>query len=335
MQLLKYFIERIYKVKSMLNNYVQDDINIFQKFIILVDLALSIVIYGSGITDYFQYQFYKRSHFDRKNFIVHRKRMWLVRNLNDKNDRKTFDCKAVFNKLFNDYLGRQWLDPSESSFEDFCDFAEKNDQFLVKPLEGSHGMGIRIEFVEQGSDLEALYKTLQSEQMLVEELIAQNSELAEFNPSSVNTLRVVTLLNGSGKVNIMTANLRMGNGEDRFADNFHHNGIAALLDVDTGLIVTPGVDKKLQKYIFHPASGKQIIGFRVPYWAEIIEMVNTAAQIVPTVRYIGWDVAIGKDGKVLLIEGNAAADPDISQMPDQIGKWPLYHKVIKGTKAYS
>jgi len=319
----------------MLNDYVQDDINIFQRFIILLDLALSIVIYGSGITDYFQYQFYKRRHMDRKNFIVHRKRMWLVHNLNNKHDRKIFDCKTVFNKLFNDYLGRQWLDPSESSFEDFCDFTDKHNQFLIKPVQGSHGMGIRIESVDQGSDLEALFEALQSEKMLIEELIAQNSELAEFNPSSVNTLRVVTLLNGNGKVNIMTANLRMGNGEGRFADNFHHNGIAALVDVDTGLIVTPGVDKKLQKYFFHPASGKQIIGFRVPCWAEVIKKVTNAAQIVPTVRYIGWDVAIGEDGKVLLIEGNAAADPDISQMPDQVGKWPLYQKVIKGIKSYS
>ncbi len=326
-----YIVERIKKIKRMMNDFIDQDLNIFQKIFVLVDLAFSIVIYGGGINDYFQYQFYKRRHIDRKNFIVHRKRMRIVRTCNDKNDRIIFDHKPKFNQLFDKYLGRDWLESESCSFDDFSEFAKKHKKFIIKPTDGSHGKGIRIESISEFSDLESLFKNLKKEKAIIEEIIQQHEELEEFNPTSVNTLRVVTLLCADGKARVMTANLRMGNGE-RFADNFHHNGIAALLDVDNGIVVTSGIDRNFKKYIIHPESGKQIIGFRIPYWDKVVETVKEAAQVVPTVRYVGWDVAIGKNGEIHLVEGNAAADPDVSQMPDQIGKWPLYKEHITAIK---
>ena len=35
-----------------------------------------------------------------------------------------------------------------------------------------------------------------------------------------------------------------------------------------------------------------------------------------------------RNGRICIIEGNCTADPDITQMPDQIGKWPKYREVI-------
>ena len=322
-----YFMARLKKINEMLKDYVDHDLNILQKLFVLIDLAFSIVIYGVGITDYFQYQFYKRRHLDRKDFIVYRKRMWLVRNFNDQEGRLIFDNKARFNRIFNDYLHRRWLNLSSCTFEEFKDFTAEEGKFMVKPLQGSHGIGIRIEDINDYFDLEALFLDLKADQCILEGLIEQDEDLAEFNPSSVNTLRVVSLLGNKGKVNLMTANLRVGHG-NKYADNFHHEGIAALIDLDTGLVVTTGIDKNLKRYIFHPVSGKQIVGFKVPFWGKVKETVRQAAQVVPTVRYVGWDIAIGKQGEIILVEGNAAADPDLSQMPDQIGKWPLFKEAI-------
>jgi len=305
----------------MLSHYVGEDLRLPNKMLICGDLCFSIVAFGCGITDYFQYQFFNKSINERKTFIVHRKRMWLVRTFNNSEKRYIFDHKPSFNKAFNDYLDRLWLDISEASFE------KETKKFLVKPTAGSHGIGVKVLEPDHDS-LESLYAELRAEDVLLEEIIEQHRELGEFNSSSVNTLRVVTLLGSDGKVNIMTANLRLGNGEDRFADNFHHNGIAALIDVKSGKVISKGVDKCLNYYIIHPLSGKEITGFVVPEWEEVIALVSKVALVVPAVGYVGWDLAIGKDGQVILVEGNAAADPDISQMPDQIGKWPLFEKVI-------
>ena len=46
------------------------------------------------------------------------------------------------------------------------------------------------------------------------------------------------------------------------------------------------------------------------------------------VRYVGWDVVYTENEDFIIIEGNSASDPDITQIPDLIGKWPLYKKFI-------
>ncbi len=328
MALIKYFFSRLAKVNYMLSEYVEEDLGPLRKLVIVADLAFSIVVYGAGITDYFQYRFYRRPHRKRREFMVYRQRMWLVRKLNHREKREIFDQKPLFNQTFSAYLRRQWLDMNSASYPEFCRFAKDNERFLVKPVRGSHGLGIRVEEVPVSSDLEDLYKKLQAEEVLLEELIVQHQELAAFNPSSVNTVRVVTLIDEEGQVQFMTANLRLGRG-DFYADNFHHDGIAALLDTGSGQVISPAVDKKLKSYSLHPLSGKQISGFTVPCWAEVLALVRQAALVVPAVRYVGWDVAVGADSRPRLIEGNAAADPDLSQMPDQVGKWPLYRRVLK------
>lgn len=327
MSKINYVNERIKKIKRMMNDFTDQELNIFQKTKIIFDLGLSIIIYGSGINDYFQYQFYKRKHIDRKTFIVHRKRMKIVNTFNDQEDRKILDSKPAFNKKYSSFINRDWLEISTASLEEFSNFAEKHQRFIVKPADGSHGKGIRIEDISKCNSLEAKFNELKEESPIIEELIVQHNELAEFNPTSVNTLRVVTLLSANGNPKVMTANLRVGNG-NKFADNFHHDGIAALIDIDSGIVVTSGIDINFNRYFVHPHSGKQIIGFKIPYWEKVVQTTLKAAKVTPTVGYIGWDVSIDKNGEIIIIEGNAAADPDISQMPDQIGKWPLYKKEL-------
>ena len=173
-RVINYVVERLKKIKRMMNDFIDEDLNIFQKFLVLIDLAFSIVIYGGGINDYFQYQFYKRRHIDRKNFIVYRKRMRIVRTCNDKNDRIIFDHKPKFNQLFEKYLGRDWLDAEKCSFEEFSEFAQKHKEFIIKPVDGSHGKGIRIENIDECSDLESLYKEIKEEKAIIEEIIKQH-----------------------------------------------------------------------------------------------------------------------------------------------------------------
>src|SRR5699024_9795604 len=218
-----YVRERLRKVKRMMDDHTEPNLNILQKVKIITDLGISILIYGSGINDYFQYQFYKRKHVDRKKFVVYRKRMRIVNTFNDPEDRKVLDIKPLFNKKYNAFIQRDWLDISNSTYNEFKDFTNRNNKFIVKPIDGSHGKGIRIIDISKIIDLVSLYNELLREEPIIEEIIVQHDELAEFNPTSVNTLRVVTLVCPDGEVRVMTANLRVGNGL-RYADNFHHNG---------------------------------------------------------------------------------------------------------------
>ena len=93
-----------------------------------------------------------------------------------------------------------------------------------------------------------------------------------------------------------------------------------------------GSIKNRRRYIVHPDSKKQIIGFCIPFWKQIKETVREAALIIPTVRYVGWDIALGENGEVMIVEGNCMADPDVTQMPDGKGKWPMYVPILKAVE---
>lgn len=324
---VRYFLSRIKKLWNGIDIYIDPNFSWLKKMFITFDFFISVLIYGAGVNDYFQYKFYKRRHSARKEFIVYKKRMKIVKTFNNKSDRAIFDSKEKFNQVFEKFIVRDWLYVPDSNFNSFEKFIERVPKFIAKPTKGSHGKGVKIINTTEVHNKKELFEELVRDDAIIEELIIQNDELSKFNPTSVNSIRVVTLLCPDNKVRIMTANLRMGNGK-KSADNFHHDGIAALLDVKTGTVITNGVDRNLKEYIYHPYTGKQIVGFKIPYWEAVVKTVSEAAKIVPTVGYVGWDIAIGKKGNIYIIEGNAAADPDISQIPDQIGKWPLYKKFV-------
>lgn len=98
----------------------------------------------------------------------------------------------------------------------------------------------------------------------------------------------------------MAAVLRIGR-KGKTADNFRQHGIAATIDVGKGIVNAPGIDREFKRYIVHPDSGEQIIGFKVPSWDKIVDLVTKAAKVIPEVRYVGWDVAVDIDGNVQLI----------------------------------
>jgi len=141
------------------------------------------------------------------------------------------------------------------------------------------------------------------EGLLLQRYIAQHPEIARFAPSSVNTLRVLTVLTESGRVEFPAAIMKMSR-EGTLVDNVGAGGIAAHMDLDTGMLgrgfVWPGKDT----YDHHPESGARITGFSVPFWQETLALAALAHQHLTSARSLGWDVAITADGP-LLVEMNS------------------------------
>lgn len=321
-----YIKNRLKKYNLLMSKFISDNLNIFQKLYICFDFVLCIFIYGSGINDYFQYNFYKRKYNDRKNFIVGRKWHRIIKTCNHQIKQEVFDNKVIFNQKFNKFLGRDYLDIDNCTEEQFINFIQKHPKFIVKIKCGSGGNGIRVIDIKDYNATK-LYQQLKIEHVLVEQLIQQHEAFSSFNPTSVNTLRLVTILTKDG-VNLMNVVFRMGNGEVS-TDNFHHYGLACLVDEKNGVVISRAVDKNNMTYYFHPYTNKQIIGFKIPCWEKIVETVKEAAVICPDVKYVGWDVVLDNDDNIVIIEGNCASDPDITQIPDQIGKWPKYKEILK------
>ena len=72
----------------------------------------------------------------------------------------------------------------------------------------------------------------------------------------------------------------------------------------------------------HPVTGVKIIGFKIPFWQESLQMAKDAALHNKKNRSIGWDIAVTNDGPVL-IEGNSNWDKVIWQRSVKKGLKPL------------
>ena len=297
---LKYVMLHLKKYRFLRSTFISPNLGVLQKLQIYVDFLGCVIRYGAGINDYFQYNFYKRPTSERKNFIVGRKWIHIIKACNGQIRQELFDDKSRFNEIYFDYLGRDWIDIERCSYTQFTSFTDRHKKFIYKMKNGSGGNGIGLFEVNPSTNLKESYIFFKNKHVILEEILIQHKEIAKFNPSSVNTIRFVTIVR-ENRVFLMNAVFRMGNGVG-CTDNFHHFGLAALIDIKTGTVYTPAVDKNNRKYKVHPLSGEQITGYVIPFWKEIVKKVQDAALVTPAVSYVGWDVAIKYDGTICIIE---------------------------------
>lgn len=291
---------------------------------------------GFSCTDYFVFEFYNKESAVRETFMGNdlvkgfRQRVYVACS-NDSKYRHCFRLKSKFNQTFAKYVNRDWVDATTCTFEEFAAFLEKHEKFFVKPVGGTGGVGARV--IRRDSDTpEKLFEICKTEELIVEELVKQHKDLAEFNASTLNTIRVNTLLCADGTPRITLTFARFGrSGSD--ADNFHAGGVGGIVDIDTGVMITDAINQHQLTVTQHPDSHKQFIGFQYPHWEDIKAAVCDAARSMPWVRHIGWDVAVTEKGTVELIEGNCRPNFDGLQSPDQIGRIFRYKKYIEEIEA--
>lgn len=321
-----YIVNHINKYKLLKDMFIGKTSKL-ESVKIFFDFLISVIVLGAGINDYFQYNFYKKNYSERNKFIVGRKWKKILLKCNKSTKIDIFDDKLKFNNKFNEFLKRDWLDVDKSNYDKVSEFILNHDSFFLKQNIGSGGNGISKHISKEIRDLKEFYNGIKGKSFILEEAIVQDKSLAEFNPSSVNTIRVVTIRD-KDVVHIMDAILRMGNGE-KSTDNFHQHGLAMKMDIDSGEVVSLAIDKSNNKYEYHPVTNKKLLGYKVPYWDKVKDTVIKASKVSKEVRYVGWDIAILESGEVSIIEGNCSSDPDITQMPKQVGRWEDYKKVIE------
>ena len=69
-----------------------------------------------------------------------------------------------------------------------------------------------------------------------------------------------------------------------------------------------------ERFHIHPVSGERITGCIIPYYDQAIALAKQAAMRIPSVRSIGWDVAITETGPHIL-EGNDNWCMTLFQLP--------------------
>lgn len=299
------------------------------KISIFFDIINCGIKYQAGYVDYNLYEMYKMNKDERKTVVTRGINNEIIKKYNDMTYAYKFEDKALFNNLFNKYLNREWIYIKESSIEDFKKYLKGKKEIIVKPLSLSCGKGVEKIVVKDHNPEELYNHLMKTDQTLVEDVAIQNKVLSDLYPHSVNTLRIVTL----NKV-VVAALLRIGN-KGNVVDNFNHDGMVTTVDIKTGEIKYPAIDKVGNVYEVHPETNVKIVGIKIPMWNEVKKLCIEACDIVPELGYVGWDVCLGEE-KPFLIEGNDFPGHDLYQLPvhrkDNYGLLPEFEKAMKEGK---
>jgi glutathione synthase/RimK-type ligase-like ATP-grasp enzyme len=334
MKRMLYLVKRILKMDYMgLFNTVKavhkkTGINSIRLFFDIIKCGIK---YGAGYKDYQLCQWYNLNDAQRATYVTRGINNRIVSLLNDKEYYHILDNKIEFNNTFSQFLNRKWIDMTTANFEEFCHFLNGLDVIISKPTAEACGKGVEKLTVADFPSAQVLFAHLKDiNSGLCEEFVVQHKDISALYPLSVNTYRIVTVLT-QGQPHIVYAFIRIGNG-GRFVDNINAGGMAAPINIETGVIEYPAFDKDSIYYEIHPFTGCPIKGWQLPCWQEAVELVLAAAKVIPQVGYVGWDVAVTENGP-LLIEGNPFPGHDILQMPphvpDKIGMLPNFKKYIK------
>ncbi|MBQ7485002.1 MAG: hypothetical protein IJT78_00045 [Oscillospiraceae bacterium] len=294
------------------------------------DMGWCALRYGAGYYDYVMFGFYQMNGKQRDTYLTRMRNKKVQDLMNPPDATDEFDDKLVFNRLFASYLRRRTLDGSTATREEFAAFMDGQDAIFAKINHGDCGRGVEKLCRKDFAGVDAMYDYIKAHDLVVlEHVLPQHEEMARLHPQSVNCMRIVTD-RVDDQVHIAYISVKMGRGEG-VCDNSGQGGVLCRVDPDSGRIVSDASDDYFNVYDRHPDTGIVFKGYQLPMVPEAIAMVKEAALVVPSVRHVGWDVAITPEGPAL-IEGNDFPGTDLCQLvpfcPDKTGLWPYYKKIL-------
>lgn len=244
--------------------------------------------------------------------------------MNQLNDQKSIhflENKAEFNEFFEQYIHRDWIVSLNADAEEIKKFIVAHKYVIVKPIDAMEGHGIYKLNRDNIADIDAECAKLSKQNFIIEEILQQHHSMVLGN-KSVNTIRVHTLIDKTGKAQILSCVLRAGVG-DSVVDNYCSGGVIYPLNAEYGIVDGSGVSRAGSGHIKHPQTEIIMIGFKVPNWEVLTTELKKAAEKIPEIRLIGWDVAITENG-IALIEGNHNPDYELYEF---IGKGKSFKQI--------
>lgn len=274
--------------------------------------------YGNDFNDYCTFRFWNKTRIEKKSYISLRRNDVLRFTLSTPRVYDIFLDKARFNHRFKDYIHRNWIEVKDNDKKTVDEFLNEYGSAIYKPRTdfGGHGI-VRLNADEKRNSLR---------DGILEQVIENSDCLKCIAPGSLNTIRIVTLIDKHGNLHILAAVLRMGNGSS-FTDNYHDGGMACAIDCSSSRLKGNAYGMGCKEYSEHPFSKIIFDGYKVEGFEECLDLVKNIAFVEPEARYVGWDFAITPNG-IDLIEGNIPPGEDITQIAAGHGLWYEIQKLI-------
>ena len=294
---------------------------------VLVDMLWQAGLRNVGFQDYVDFDFAILSRAERATYMTHPVSNQLSQKYDRPEDRHLFQDKIAFDRVFSDYLQRDWMVVEDGNADAVRAFAQRLGTIVTKEPVGQAGTGVHRYHAAEIDDWDDFHRgLLERGELLIEEVIVQHPDLAAVCPGTVNTTRVTAFFDGE-RTHILAMAQKFGRGA--VSDQMTFGGFYTMLD-ENGHAVSAGYDSHGHVHELHPDTGYRIADFQLPFIDDVKAFIDRVARVVPGIQYVGWDIVVTPDGPVL-VEGNWGAGvyenkPSVSGI--RTGHKPRYREAI-------
>lgn len=202
---------------------------------------------------------------------------------------------------------------------DVCLFRFNGTQYV-----SDHGEKLSVDWLRQGA-----------ESYVLQEKVEQCRFSAQFNPSSANTFRMITLrCPWDGKVVLLKTGMRIGVTKEAI-DNLSSGGMCVPVDAN-GQLGPKGYNWVMhggyREYAEHPTSHVKFAGQCHPHFAAMKAAVIECATRIPYMNILGWDVLATEEGAIKFVEVNSTS---IGTDWMQYGFGPLFGDLTEAVIAWA
>lgn len=309
-------------------------------------------VFGGYMAD--QIVLYDFAHNDKKQYLSEFD--WIRSRGINKPYNSLLDNKVIFEELIKNYCSTPPLIAVKKGdritamggakikcIEDIPELLRTEGAFVVKPVRGGKGNGVRVAKYEDGvisvngepcNELQLIEMLSGKKDWCICRYAHQADYLNEIYPDSANTLRMIVLRDTpEQEFELAFSVQRIGAGWTGLVDNGSKGGLVANVNIATGELSHARTLHNLEVYNVHPDTGKPIKGVVIPHWEEIKASVLEVSSHFPFLDIIAWDILPTPDG-FTVIEGNTSSGVNIIQLwgPQRYGRLGRFyreHGIIK------
>ena len=202
-------------------------------------------------------------------------------------------------------------------------------EVIIKPSRESKGNGVRLLSItdgiidNDGKSVRQLFKDYKKN-FLIQNRVHQHQGMSALNPTSLNTMRILSYRSGM-EVLIIYSVIRIGR-LGQVIDNQSAGGLSTTIDSD-GKLGRFSFGKVGSDNIEMTDTGIRLDGYQVPSYDKAIDFVKRLHFKLPYTDIVGWDVAIEENGEPILIEFNTK--PGLSQSAFASGMGEYTERIIR------
>lgn len=240
-----------------------------------------------------------------------------------------FPGENIVQSFLKNINGYYYYNDEPISEEDAILRCQNMNEVIIKPSRESKGIGVQLITVKNGisnKDEKSIGQIFRDykRNFLLQNRVHQHKDMAALNPSSLNTLRILSYRSGM-EILIIYSVIRIGRS-GQVIDNQSAGGLSTTISSD-GKLGKFSFGKVGSDNIVKTDTGIKLEGYQIPSYDKAIAFVKRLHYRLPYLNIVGWDVAIEENGEPILIEFNSG--PGLSQSAFGSGMGEYTERIIR------